>query len=478
MRVTLISLVLCLHHLFIENLIADLRFSSTIPDNLNPPVSTTETHPESSRGIYSTQEETIASMAQVGDATEKLHLLKTETSPYAITANQKIIGHATVSGSRTETESHSTLPYNRHTYYWPTTNRLNSLPREEKTASHESGSTETARELNRTRFTKTWIADMSNNPRFANTIFDGSQKDQHTATHNGQESSSLTTASGDYNGAQNYLFTSTYSSRLTGPKRSKQRRDSSATSTTISPNYAVTLPGAYEPMSETNIDTNSKTQRDDTSHSVVNQGTTIASTNQTDNSRTLQTGWANGLNNSTEWTVRGNNNLSRMDCPECGEVDESPPLLFHGSTRLVCFLILWALAVTASVFLGLTVFMWVRYSVQEEKERSRGRGERLSGLNLENLWVDQTTSVDERVEFWYANGTTLGHNQGGRERERERRDDKVKKGLGKEKLNGRDCENLWIQPKVTLEEITDFWYANGRTIAEDATDQKLLETCV
>lgn len=43
----------------------------------------------------------------------------------------------------------------------------------------------------------------------------------------------------------------------------------------------------------------------------------------------------------------------------------------------------------------------------------------MSGVNLENLWVDQILSVEERVELWYANGSTMdltinGGREGGR----------------------------------------------------------------
>lgn len=63
-----------------------------------------------------------------------------------------------------------------------------------------------------------------------------------------------------------------------------------------------------------------------------------------------------------------------------------------------------------------------------------------------------------------------------RERGRERVKERVRREQRRQK--GIECDNLWIQPKVTLEDITYFWYANGSAVPEETTDQTLLETCV
>ena len=139
--------------------------------------------------------------------------------------------------------------------------------------------------------------------------------------------------------------------------------------------------------------------------------------------------------------------------PHCKDVNRtSSPLR---SSRLICFIVLWALGVTAAVFLGLTIFLRVCLSVQKERGR-RGSGrlrETAKGLDMQSLWVAQKSSVEERVEFWYANGATMEFDNRGKDSEKGR-------------LKWERGEGFWAQPKVTLDDITEFWYVNGRALTE------------
>ncbi|XP_021455530.2 uncharacterized serine-rich protein C215.13 [Oncorhynchus mykiss] len=542
MRLTLISLTMCLPHLLATLVFhsttaaspsatettttaLDLSISTTTSDPLILPLSTTENHPGRTSGMFNTQGKKSASLAAVnksGRTTQGRGILRTGTATYATTAVQKNNRHITAGDLRRETESHNhheTLPFGRHKVS-PTTDHpsTTSLPGEEGTEYHDSSTTETARERSTPNSIETWAADTINDSRLAKPHLDRSQAaDQHTATQG------LEIATGDYYTTQRDFFTITPTSRVTGLNRGKQSKANSftttTTTTTFSPTYTVTHPGLYEHMTVTYRATGYKTQPDDTSQSMANQDHTTATVsiphadnrttpdinantftdNDTDNyTDTLSysnpttsnngnttvllkkkthsfghnhtiSGYDNRLNNTTENTVHHR--------PECGEADERSPSLLPGSTRLVCFIVLCALGLTASVFLGLTVFLWVRLSVQREREkRVRRGGEEVSGVDLENLWVDQMSSVEERVEFWYANGSTMGPGHKRRERGRERGKERRRREQGRQK--GVECDNLWTQPKVTLEDITDFWYANGRAIPEETTDQTLLETCV
>ncbi|CAB1341372.1 unnamed protein product [Coregonus sp. 'balchen'] len=356
MRVTLISLAMCLPHLLgtpvlqsttavspsateIKTTALDLRIRTTTSDPLKLPLSTTENHPGRTSGTFNTQVKKSASLAAVnnsGRTTQGRGILRTGTATYATTAGQKSNRHTTAGDLRRETESyiHHETPFSGHTAS-PTTDHpsTTTLPGEEGTEYHDSSTTETAREFNTPNSIETWAADTSNDSRLAKPHLDRSQAaDQHTATQ-GLEMASVDTASGDYYTTQRDFFTNTPTNRVTGLNR-----------------------------------------------------------------------------------------------------------------------------------------------VQRERERRvRRGGEKVSGVDLENLWVDQMSSVEERVEFWYANGSTMGPDhkrESGRDRvkERGRREQQRQKGT--------ECDNLWTQPKVTLEDITDFWYANGRVIPEETKDQMLLETCV
>ncbi|XP_045066791.1 A-agglutinin anchorage subunit [Coregonus clupeaformis] len=509
----------------------DLRIRTTTSDPLKLPLSTTENHPGRTSGTFNTQVKKSASLAAVNNSsrtTQGRGILRTGTATYVTTDGQKSNRHTTAGVLRRETESyihHETLPFSGHTAS-PTTDHpsTTTLPGEEGTEYHDSSTTETAREFNTPNSIETWAADTSNDSRLAKPHLDRSQAaDQHTATQ-GLEMASVDTASGDYYTTQRDFFTNTPTNRVTGLNRGKQSKANSVTTTTttVSPTYTFTLPGLYEHITVTYRATGYKTQPDDTSQSMDNKDHTTATVsiphadnsttpypnantftdNVTDNytitlsySNTTTSnnrnttvllnkkththslrhnhtisGYDNRLNNTTENTVHAR--------PECGEADERSPSLLPGSTRLVCFIVLWALGLTALVFLGLTVFLWVRLSVQRVRERRvRRGGEKVSGVDLENLWVDQMSSVEERVEFWYANGSTMGPDHKRSERGRERERDRVKERERREqqRQKGRECDNLWTQPKVTLEDITDFWYTNGRAIPEETKDQTLLE---
>ncbi|XP_026871506.2 uncharacterized protein si:ch73-248e21.5 isoform X1 [Electrophorus electricus] len=145
------------------------------------------------------------------------------------------------------------------------------------------------------------------------------------------------------------------------------------------------------------------------------------------------------------------------DCHTKGWPSES-----RRSSKLVCLLTLWSLAVIASVFLGLTIFLCARLSVVKQRAgwRGRGRGQKRNSTAKEtqSLWAEPGASAQERVELWYANGTTLQVEVNGRERGREERTRRKS-----EKRKARDNEgDMWAPPRVTMDDITEFWYGNRR----------------
>ncbi|XP_062388183.1 mucin-5AC isoform X2 [Sardina pilchardus] len=141
--------------------------------------------------------------------------------------------------------------------------------------------------------------------------------------------------------------------------------------------------------------------------------------------------------------------------------------------RLTCFLIIWGLALVASFFLGLSIFLWVRLSAvrrrsgrRETDTRRGGAGGAQRGATAVeekgSLWANPRASVEERVEFWYHNGTMTNSSDRRRGPCEERRRSDRKGG----KMNG----GLWNQPKVTMSDITEFWYGRERptgTILEE-----------
>ncbi|XP_056144170.1 uncharacterized protein si:ch73-248e21.5 [Lampris incognitus] len=172
-----------------------------------------------------------------------------------------------------------------------------------------------------------------------------------------------------------------------------------------------------------------------------------------------------------------NNTVTLADkSPKCKEEDSrrSPSAL--SSSRLICFITLLLLGVTASLFLGLTICLWVRLSVRQEQDRQRSMAQRKStpGRDPKDLWVAHMSSMEESVEFWYASGSDIGqhattHNNTagkGSEREGQGRGEKESRTV-----KGMEGESLWIQPKVTVKDINDFWYSNGRLTPEEFTQQ-------
>ncbi|XP_026064220.1 mucin-5AC-like [Carassius auratus] len=157
--------------------------------------------------------------------------------------------------------------------------------------------------------------------------------------------------------------------------------------------------------------------------------------------------------NATNYSSNTNDteNKARPPCLSPTQENHSWP------SKLVCFLILWTLAMTASIFLGITIFLWVRLSVSKKKMKRRVKGGET--CEKKSLWADPKASVQDRVEFWYVNGSTL---------EADRKDRRRRRTRGREQ----DTEenSLWIQPRVTVEDITEFWYANRRTKEERTED--------
>ncbi|XP_028843642.1 putative uncharacterized protein DDB_G0282129 [Denticeps clupeoides] len=145
---------------------------------------------------------------------------------------------------------------------------------------------------------------------------------------------------------------------------------------------------------------------------------------------------------------------------KCSEHSTSPP-----STKLLCFITLWILGVTASAFMGLTVFLWVRLTVMRErvKEKRETWGEPENVEQTQSLWTNHKASVQERVEFWYSNNMeTMVANQSSENSNQQKGQRKQnQKGSWKKSRNAN--RNLWTQPKVTMQDISEFWYTNGRT---------------
>ncbi len=141
--------------------------------------------------------------------------------------------------------------------------------------------------------------------------------------------------------------------------------------------------------------------------------------------------------------------------PSCLDTNPEP----SRRSMLVCFLTLWILAMTATIFLGITIFLWVRLSVFKKKMKRRVKGGKT--CEKESLWADPKASVQDRVEFWYVNGSTL-------EADRKEKDRRRRKRRGREQDN--EENSLWIQPKVTVDDITEFWYANRRMKVERTED--------
>lgn len=211
---------------------------------------------------------------------------------------------------------------------------------------------------------------------------------------------------------------------------------------TDAPEYHTPTGGVTHSMTQENIHmfTNSTatTGRENRTETDTPSGTTtnISISIITDNSLDATNNRSN--QNDTESKVR----------PTC--LNPKPENHFWPS-KLVCFLTVWTLAMTATIFLGITIFLWVRLSVSKKKMKRRVKGGQKS--EKESLWTDPKASVQDRVEFWYVNGSTL-------EADKKQKDKRRMKRRGQEQDN--EENSLWIQPRVTVEDITDFWYANRR----------------
>ncbi|KAI5096999.1 hypothetical protein C0J45_12308 [Silurus meridionalis] len=143
-------------------------------------------------------------------------------------------------------------------------------------------------------------------------------------------------------------------------------------------------------------------------------------------------------------------------------------------SKRVCFITMWALGMVTSLFLGLSVFLWVHLSVKKKRARLGGgwrerHGQGVAVKEKKSLWAEPDSSTEDRVEFWYSNKTTTDG-------------DRRRYGVGhaRTRKNGeREAateEEMWIQPKVTLKDITDFWHGNGRVRRDEETRSKLDET--
>lgn len=167
-------------------------------------------------------------------------------------------------------------------------------------------------------------------------------------------------------------------------------------------------------------------------------------------------------NNSSNVTLDSNinatSNLTRDTTngllPECFNANSKQTQ----QSKLACFITLWTLAMTASVFLGISIFLWVRLSVSKKRLKIRGGGQGEKGgqkEEKESLWADPKASVQERVEFWYVTGSTL---EADRKERGKRREERFK--WKKEEQNSES--ELWMQPRVTEDDISEFWHANRR----------------
>lgn len=199
------------------------------------------------------------------------------------------------------------------------------------------------------------------------------------------------------------------------------------------------------------------TTEENTEALTTSQGTAYESmTNTTLRDRAWSTNTED--TGSTNTIMSKNISTSETKTPlwtTCFSKDSSPqPLRF---SKLVCFITMWTLAMVASIFLGLTVFLWVRLSITKKRARLRGRGQGdrkgqgPAAKEKDSLWVEPGSSTEERVEFWYASGATVEEDR--------RRQARTRKN---EQRHAGTEEDMWIQPKVTLKDITEFWYANGR----------------
>ncbi|XP_048847271.1 mucin-5AC isoform X2 [Brienomyrus brachyistius] len=123
------------------------------------------------------------------------------------------------------------------------------------------------------------------------------------------------------------------------------------------------------------------------------------------------------------------------------------------STKLGCLIMLWVLSMIASVFFGLTVFLWVRLSFLRSRKTPRRSqcGTEECGVGV--LWTQPRASIEERVERWYTNGSSTSP----RSREGVRRKDR-----DDERQKRRQAGEVWERPRITPEDLQEFWADRGR----------------
>ncbi|KAG5832022.1 hypothetical protein ANANG_G00286700 [Anguilla anguilla] len=156
-------------------------------------------------------------------------------------------------------------------------------------------------------------------------------------------------------------------------------------------------------------------------------------------------------------------------CTNKNKTTQDKPSFPSAHRKLICFIILWVLGVTATVFLWVTVFLGVRLSIQRKRKRGGVDEEETRGAEQRgtSLWLRPTGTAEERAEFWYANGSCAAPGGTGPNERRERRTGEGDETRRKE----RETEDLWVQPKVTLAEITEFWYAHGKAKQDEDSEQ-------
>ncbi|CAL8306155.1 unnamed protein product [Merluccius merluccius] len=136
-------------------------------------------------------------------------------------------------------------------------------------------------------------------------------------------------------------------------------------------------------------------------------------------------------------------------------------------SRRVCFVALWALAMTVTLFFGLTVFLLVRLSARRQKLAEEGSPvPRARALDPGNMWAVRKLSLGEQAEFWYASPRTARQRGEATGRTAVREGEKLVRGGRKETIGQEEGSSLWTQPRVTLEDISDFWYSNGRQVID------------
>ncbi|KAG7279447.1 hypothetical protein CRUP_038220 [Coryphaenoides rupestris] len=128
----------------------------------------------------------------------------------------------------------------------------------------------------------------------------------------------------------------------------------------------------------------------------------------------------------------------------------------------VCFVTLWVLAMSAALFLGLTIFFWVRLSARSGGQRLLAREGSPAPQDSEDMWAVRGSSPGERAEFWYTSPRMARQSEAVREGGR-----RQSRGGRREDRGEEEGDGLWSQPTVTLEDISGFWHSNGKVVAQE-----------